>query len=163
MPGRSPKKLVLKRSSKPRPRNKDTSAAGSDEDLGTSTAMLSSSEKESGQTTDSSSGTVQPPPKKVKLVFTDTSEGFLSDIDDILKGNVTDPESHPMREAIFSPQNKHLDEIMVRLSEKEDVVDERPKPKKTSNKNGKKKKSEEVSKNVKKKVMFGGQKRVQHI
>ena len=114
--------------------------------------MLSSSEKESGQTTDSSSGTVQPPPKKVKLVFTDTSEGFLSDIDDILKGNVTDPESHPMREAIFSPQNKHLDEIMVRLSEKEDVVDEQPKPKKTLNKNGKKKKSEEVSKNVKKKV-----------
>ena len=105
--------------------------------------MLSGSEKESGKTTDSSSGTVQPPRKKVKLVFTDTSEGFLSDIDDILKGNVTDPESHPMREAIFSPNNKHVDDIMVRLSEKEEVVDENPKIEKNLKKNGNKKKTEE--------------------
>ena len=115
--------------------------------------MLSGSEKESGKTTDSSSGTVQPPRKKVKLVFTDTSEGFLSDIDDILKGNVTDPESHPMREAIFSPNNKHVDDIMVRLSEKEDVVDENPKIEKNLKKNGNKKKTEEVSKIKKKKVI----------
>ena len=153
MPGRSPKKLVLKRPSKPRPRFKDSSATGSEEELGTSTAMLSGSEKESGKTTDSSSGTVQPPRKKVKLVFTDTSEGFLSDIDDILKGNVTDPENHPMREAIFSPNNKHVDDIMVRLSEKEDVVDENPKIEKNLKKNGNKKKNEEVSKIKKKKVI----------
>ena len=154
MPGRSPKKLVLKKSSKPRPRHKDTSASatGSEEDPGTSTAMLCDSEKESVKTSDSSSGTVQPARKKVKLVFTDTSDGFLSDIDDILKGDVTDPESHPMREAIFSQNNKHLDEIMVRLSEKDDVVDEKPKSEKDSKKSGNKKKIEEVSKSRKKKI-----------
>ena len=154
MPGRSPKKLVLKKSSKPRPRYKDTSASatGSEEDPGTSTAMLCDSEKESVKTSDSSSGTVQPARKKVKLVFTDTSDGFLSDIDDILKGDVTDPESHPMREAIFSQNNKHLDEIMVRLSEKDDVVDEKPKSEKDSKKSGNKKKIVEVSKSRKKKI-----------
>ena len=156
LPGRSPKKLVLKKPSKHRPRYKDTSATGSDEDLGTSTAVISDSEKVSGKTTDSSSGTVQPPRKKVKLVFTESSDGFLSDIDDILKGDITDPESHPMRDAIFSPNNKHRDEVMLRLSEKEDDVEEQPKPKMSTKKgikNGNKKKSEEVSKTGKKKIV----------
>lgn len=113
-----------------RPRYQDTSVPGSKETGGCSPGT----------------GQSAPARKKVRLVFADTPEGILSDIQDILKGEVTDPEGHPMREAIFSPHNEHLDKIMFRLTGREDVVEEKPKPWKTLKKSGNKKKSIAVSK-----------------
>ena len=61
------------------------------------------------------------PPKKqrVRLEFqSESSDGFLSDIDDILTGNIEDPQSHPMKEAIFSNKNKYLATVLERINSK---------------------------------------------
>lgn len=67
------------------------------------------------------------PPKKqrVRLEFqSESSDGFLSDIDDILSGNIEDPQNHPMKDAIFSSKNKHLATVLEKInseSEQEDT------------------------------------------
>ena len=110
---------------KSRPRFQYTSATESDHraSSGPVSGSERETEKEKEKKTDGSSGlaTLHPPRKKVKLTFEESSEGFLSDIDDILKGDVTDPETHPMKAAIFSAKNPHLDDVMARVSEKEDI------------------------------------------
>ena len=129
LPGRSPKKRVVKSITndlrKSRPRFQYTSATESDHraSSGPVSGSERETEKEKEKKTDGSSGlaTLHPPRKKVKLTFEESSEGFLSDIDDILKGDVTDPETHPMKAAIFSAKNPHLDDVMARVSEKEDI------------------------------------------
>ena len=117
LPGRSPKKTIVKQITndlrRNRPHSQNTSASGSETDQRTSSALISEGEREK---TDSSS-TLQPPRKKVKVTFTDSSDGPLSDIDDILRGNIFDPETHPMKAAIFSQDNIHSDEILSRISQ----------------------------------------------
>ena len=59
------------------------------------------------------------PPKKqrVRLQFqSESSDGFLSDIDDILTGNIEDPQRHPMKDAIFSSKNKHLAAVLEKIN-----------------------------------------------
>merc|ERR1719270_2665955 len=55
--------------------------------------------------------------KKVSVQYSgDSSDGPLSDIDDILCGNISDPEKHPMKEAIFSPENRFLPQVLERMN-----------------------------------------------
>ena len=116
LPGRSPKKTIVKQITEDLRRNRqNTSASGSDTDQRTSSALISEEERE--KTDSPGSVTLQPPRKKVKVTFTDSSDGPLSDIDDILRGNITDPETHPMKAAIFSENNIHSDEILSRISQ----------------------------------------------
>ena len=92
----------------------------------------------------SSSGTLFPAVKKVKVSTpSESSDCFLSDIDDILSGDTSDPENHPMRDLIFSNQNKHLPALLEKLQSKDskisddnDKKSEVPKPK-TKSKNKK--------------------------
>ena len=59
------------------------------------------------------------PPKKqrVRLEFqSESSDGFLSDIDDILSGNIEDPKSHPMKDVIFSNKNRHLAAVLEKMN-----------------------------------------------
>ena len=65
------------------------------------------------------------PPKKqrVRLEFqSESSDGFLSDIDDILSGNIEDPKSHPMKDVIFSNKNRHLAAVLEKMSEHQEKI-----------------------------------------
>ena len=67
------------------------------------------------------------PPKKVLVEFqSESSDGPLSDIDDILSGNIEDPENHPMKEVIFSNHNKHLAAVLEKINS----ISESEKPRK---------------------------------
>ena len=59
------------------------------------------------------------PVMKIELSTDTGTEGPLSDIDDILSGSIPHLESHPLAEAVFDPSNKHLKEIMKKISESE--------------------------------------------
>merc|ERR1711867_108692 len=64
--------------------------------------------------------------KKVSVQYSgDSSDGPLSDIDDILCGNISDPEKHPMKEVIFSPENKFLPQVLERINGTGDDKEER--------------------------------------
>jgi len=52
----------------------------------------------------------------------DSSEGPLSDIDDILTGNINDVEKHPMANLIFDPSNPFLDQVLERMSADDDEM-----------------------------------------
>ena len=59
------------------------------------------------------------PVMKIELSTDTGTEGPLSDIDDILSGSIPHLESHPLAEAVFDPSNKHLKDIMKKISESE--------------------------------------------
>ena len=52
----------------------------------------------------------------------DSSEGPLSDIDDILTGNINDVEKHPMANLVFDPSNPFLDQVLERMSADDDEM-----------------------------------------
>ena len=67
----------------------------------------------------STSTKVVRPVMKIELSTDSGTEGPLSDIDDILSGSIPHLESHPMAEAVFNPSNKHLKEIMKKITQSE--------------------------------------------
>ena len=67
----------------------------------------------------STSTKVVRPVMKIELSTDSGTEGPLSDIDDILSGSIPHLESHPMAEAVFNPSNKHLKEIMRKITQSE--------------------------------------------
>jgi len=52
----------------------------------------------------------------------DSSEGPLSDIDDILTGNVPDVDKHPLANIVFDPANPFLDQVLERMSANDDEM-----------------------------------------
>jgi len=52
----------------------------------------------------------------------DSSEGPLSDIDDILTGNIKEVEKHPMANIIFDSSNPYLDQVLERMSADDDEM-----------------------------------------
>eukprot|EP00092_Neocalanus_flemingeri_P022542 GFUD01024444.1.p1 GENE.GFUD01024444.1~~GFUD01024444.1.p1 ORF type:complete len:1183 (+),score=255.92 GFUD01024444.1:131-3679(+) len=52
----------------------------------------------------------------------DSSEGPLSDIDDILTGNIPDVDKHPMANIIFDSANPYLDQVLERMSAEDDEM-----------------------------------------
>jgi len=53
-----------------------------------------------------------------------SSDGPLSDIDDILKGNVSGIETHPMASFVFSPDNPNLENVLDRLNNPQPIEEE---------------------------------------
>jgi len=52
----------------------------------------------------------------------DSSEGPLSDIDDILTGNINDVEKHPLANLVFDPSNPYLDQVLEKMSADDDEM-----------------------------------------
>jgi len=52
----------------------------------------------------------------------DSSEGPLSDIDDILQGNINDVDKHPLANLVFDPSNPYLDQVLERMSADDDEM-----------------------------------------
>ena len=140
LPGRSPKKRVakmitndLQRKSRP-----FMIAASQDNELtdvesGSSTTPLPPEPQIEIQKTETiskkkfdQSDKKEVEKKKVSVQYSgDSSDGPLSDIDDILCGNISDPEKHPMKEVIFSPENKFLPQVLERINGTGDDKEER--------------------------------------
>ena len=110
LPGRSPKKRVAK--------------------MITNELLKSSSSHRrqviiESEVSESGAETVEPAVKKVAVTYTDDSDVPLSDIDDILSGNISDVENHPMKQAIFSQDNKHLGEVLSKVHDQHDDIGEK--------------------------------------
>merc|ERR1712228_56942 len=54
----------------------------------------------------------------------DSSEGPLSDIDDILTGNILDIEKHTLASIVFDPSNPHLEQVLERMSADDEEASE---------------------------------------
>jgi len=169
-PGRSPKKRVVKMITnellkKSRPYMKPIYLSTDVDDVNSSSSnvLSSSSSKncvEKVEMKDPSKGkatpkmsTVGSQDKVVKVEFhSESSDGFLSDIDDVLQGNIENLDSHPMKDLVFSTKNKYLGEVLQKLNNS----DEEPSPEKKEEvevkKRGRKKKDSPRKNLLKKKT-----------
>jgi len=55
----------------------------------------------------------------------ESSDGFLSDIDDVLQGNVENLDLHPMKDLVFSTKNKYLGEVLQKFNSDEEPTAEK--------------------------------------
>ena len=147
LPGRSPKKRVAKIISSSNDFMRKSRELELDMVRRSQEARKAAEAAEEGKP-GSSSGTLFPAVKKVKVSTpSESSDCFLSDIDDILSGDTSDPENHPMRDLIFSNQNKYLPALLEKLQSKDNKISDDndnkavvPKPK-TKSKNKKESKA----------------------
>merc|ERR1712126_24885 len=55
----------------------------------------------------------------------ESSDGFLSDIDDVLQGNVENLDLHQMKDLVFSTKNKYLGEVLQKFNSDEEPTAEK--------------------------------------